>query len=194
MGRLDVQLRTHQNLINKLTWQAYWKLPPGTRAWISFDDLRQDAQLFVIGAAPNYKPARSKFSTFVYRSLVNYFYTAVTAKYAAKRGDYKTDSLTLKTVPCRLGVVPIERYVQAKVRFERILATCPPYLCQEIHRWFLSPHYVNTKSRKFKALSQQFVSRSFAAGLGFEDLVALAQHNSISSMLVHIARERSSAP
>jgi DNA-directed RNA polymerase specialized sigma24 family protein len=79
-------------------FDAYNKWRPRIFAWarklnmsgeFDFEDLQQDAMMFMMWAKSTYQPGRSSFNTWAYRALQQEFLNRLKAKFCQKSGDFK---------------------------------------------------------------------------------------------------------
>ena len=122
------RIAEYKRMVMKAAWSAYYKLPLQTRSWIDAEDLIQDGLLFAkYYVVPRYRPHRASFSTFLTRSLDNFYKGMLEHHYTQKRN--KCTPVSISSCFCQLHATdPIEEEIHAVQAFQRIATIASPQL------------------------------------------------------------------
>lgn len=130
--------KTYFPLIVKKSKEAWLRLPPQTRVWVSLEDFISEGVLFVRGRLlRRYNPRKSKFTTVLWISLENHFKFITQFYYAQKRFDGRNAPLQEIMLSC--STQPKHPFqIQAIDAIHKIFDSGSPALQDYMLRW-LSP-------------------------------------------------------
>jgi len=156
--RFHYEERNFLPLVVKKAKEAWLRLPPQTRIWVSLDDFIQDGLMFLrFNVLPKYNPKRTTFLTLAWISLTNHFKFVTYHYYMQKRFDGRNAPLQEISLSCSLRPKhPAE--LQAVDLIEKIYCASSPHLKMYMARW-LHPAYkgtFNLRGHKFDAAVEEF--------------------------------------
>ena len=115
-------------LVVKKAKEAWLRLPPQTRVWLSLEDMIQDGLMYVrFRLLPRYKPSKNKFSTLVWMALENHFKLVTYHYYYQKRFEGRNAPLPEFGLSC--SVKPKHSHeLHAIEALEKVFKSSTPHL------------------------------------------------------------------